>query len=255
MAKIHKYTKEQKEFIVKNHKGCSYKKMSELLFEKFETRLSNSQIKSFYGKNKLNSGLTGRFEKGQVPFNKGLKQSDYMSHEAIEKTKPTRFQKGQPLVNHREVGSKRMTRDGYVEIKIAEPDVWKLKHRIIWEKANGPVSKSHRLIFLNWDRKDTRLENLEQVSYAISAIMSKFGLFKLDADLTKTGILIAKVIKSTNRNKLGHVVKSVEKEEYGYLINGEFKIIMPQGSVEANREIPKYIFRMRDKLLNLEKEI
>ena len=32
----------------------------------------------------------GRFKKGQVSYNKGLKQSEFMSSEAIEKTKKTR---------------------------------------------------------------------------------------------------------------------------------------------------------------------
>jgi hypothetical protein len=35
------------------------------------------------------------FKKGHVPFNKGLKQSEWMSPEAVAKTKATRFKKGQ----------------------------------------------------------------------------------------------------------------------------------------------------------------
>lgn len=35
------------------------------------------------------------FKKGSIPFNKGLKQGEWLSEEAIEKTKATRFKKGQ----------------------------------------------------------------------------------------------------------------------------------------------------------------
>ena len=40
---------------------------------------------------------SGQFPKGHVPRNKGKKQTDFMSAEAIERTKATRFQKGQPV--------------------------------------------------------------------------------------------------------------------------------------------------------------
>ena len=35
-----------------------------------------------------------RFKKGNVPVNKGKKQTEFMTSEAIERTKATRFQKG-----------------------------------------------------------------------------------------------------------------------------------------------------------------
>ncbi len=36
----------------------------------------------------------GYFQKGHTPMNKGLKQSEYMTPGAIERTKATRFKKG-----------------------------------------------------------------------------------------------------------------------------------------------------------------
>ena len=40
-----------------------------------------------------------------------------MTPEAIERTKATRFKKGDKPGNHRKVGSERITVDGYIEIK------------------------------------------------------------------------------------------------------------------------------------------
>lgn len=62
------------------------------------------------------------FPKGHQPMNKGRKQTEYMSDAQIEKTKATRFKKGCIPKNHKEVGYERITRDGYIEVKTAEPN-------------------------------------------------------------------------------------------------------------------------------------
>jgi hypothetical protein len=37
-------------------------------------------------------------------------------------------------------------------VKVAEPNVFKLKHRIVWEKANGPIPENHVIAFNNLDK-------------------------------------------------------------------------------------------------------
>lgn len=44
---------------------------------------------------KFRASPATEFKKGDVPFNKGLKQEEWLTPEAIERTKATRFQKGQ----------------------------------------------------------------------------------------------------------------------------------------------------------------
>lgn len=100
--------------------------------------------------------VASRFQKGHVPENKGKK----MAPEVYEKVKGTMFQKGHAPVNHRPVGSERITRDGYVEIKVAEPGKWRLKHRMVWEETNGPIPPGYNIQFRNKNRQDLRLENL-----------------------------------------------------------------------------------------------
>ena len=102
------------------------------------------------------NAVTHRFKKGSVPPNKGKK----MSPEVYEKVKETMFKKGNSPVNHREVGSERINVDGYIEIKVAEPNRWKLKHRIIWEQVNGEIPKGYNVQFKNHNRQDCRIENL-----------------------------------------------------------------------------------------------
>lgn len=108
------------------------------------------------------AAIAHRFTKGIVPANKGKK----MSPELYAKCSRTMFKKGQMPTKHREVGSERINVDGYVEVKVAEPNKWKLKHRVIWEAVHGPVPKGFNIQFRNGNRLDLRLENLYIISRA-----------------------------------------------------------------------------------------
>lgn len=128
------YTDEIKQFVYDNHKGVGPKAMTGLVNETFGTSYTQKQLNAFYKNHKLNSGLTGWFEKGSVPPNKGVKGIHHPGCEA------TWFKKGQKSINHKPVGSERVdAKDGYLIIKVAEPDVWELKHRYVWEQANGKI--------------------------------------------------------------------------------------------------------------------
>lgn len=103
-----------------------------------------------------------RFTKGHVPQNKGKK----MSAEMYVKAAPTMFKKGNIPSNHREVGSERVNVDGYIEIKVAEPNKWKLKHRVLWEQVNGEIPAGMNIQFKNGNSQDVRIENLYLISKA-----------------------------------------------------------------------------------------
>lgn len=103
-----------------------------------------------------------RFKKGGIPANKGKR----MSPEMYARCAGTMFKKGNQPVNHREVGSERINVDGYVEIKVAEPNKWRLKHRVVWEQYNGAIPAGMNIQFKNGDSKDVRIENLYIISRA-----------------------------------------------------------------------------------------
>ena len=123
--------------------------------------LERSRLAGKLGTNHPNA-VAHRFKKGSVPPNKGKK----MSPEVYEKVKETMFKKGNSPVNHREVGSERINVDGYIEIKVAEPNVWRLKHRIIWEQHNGVIPAGYNVQFKNRNTQDCRIENLYIISKA-----------------------------------------------------------------------------------------
>lgn len=106
--------------------------------------------------------IATRFHKGQIPPNKGKK----VSPEIYEKMSPTMYKKGHISENKREVGAERVNVYGYIEIKVAEPNVWRLKHRIVWEQHNGAIPPGYNVQFKNHNTQDCRIENLYLISKA-----------------------------------------------------------------------------------------
>lgn len=198
---MHRYSEEQKEFIITNNYGKYSKELAEMFNQHFNTNITAKEIAYFRRNNKLNSGLTGQFKKGHVPHNKGKKQIEYMSQEAIERTKKTRFKIGNKPKNYRPVGSERITKDGYIEVKVADPNKWETKNKIIYKQYFGDIPKGHKVIYADGNKLNNDINNLILVSDNEELIMNKYKLRTENIELTKTGYLIAKVIDKTNMVK------------------------------------------------------
>ena len=106
------------------------------------------------------------FAKGHRPGNTGKKQTEFMTPEAIERTVATRFKTGSLAWNHKEVGYERINVDGYVEIKVAEPNKFQLKQRYLWEQRNGTIPPGHNIQFRDGNRINFEPNNLYQISRA-----------------------------------------------------------------------------------------
>lgn len=109
-------------------------------------------------------GAGSRFAKGNVPANKGKPMPFHPNSAA------TRFTKGQVTHNAKWVGHERVTKDGYIEIKVAGTNPYTgyqrrhvLKHKWLWEQANGPVPRGMALKCINSDRQNTDPSNWELV--------------------------------------------------------------------------------------------
>lgn len=109
----------------------------------------------------------GRFAPGHASWNKGNK-----GYQAGGRSAETRFKPGNrsgvAAEKWQPVGTERVTRDGYLQRKVNDDlplhKRWKFLHVIAWEDANGPIPDGHVLVFVNGDKTDIRLDNLECIS-------------------------------------------------------------------------------------------
>ena len=108
--------------------------------------------------------IATRFVKGQEPANKGMRQEDFMSREGIERSSRTRFKPGQLPHNTKPIGYERLDDNGYVYIKVSMEQKMVLKHRYVWEQANGPIPDGHNIAFRDGDRTNCQLDNLYLIS-------------------------------------------------------------------------------------------
>lgn len=113
-----------------------------------------------------------QFKKGHTPWTAGRKLTPHPN--SIK----TQFRKGQGTGKDNPkwvpVGSERITKDGYLQIKVND-DIpfykrWKSYHNILWEETNGPIPKGHSVVFKPGTRssvkEEIKLESLELISNA-----------------------------------------------------------------------------------------
>jgi hypothetical protein len=135
-------------------------------------------------------GVKTRYSKNCPGWNKGKKQSDYMSAESIENTKKGRFKKGQDPHNTVPIGFERLSKDGYVEVKVrhlkgngSNNENFEFKHRMIYEENFGPIPEGMIVEFNDGDKLNfepvnlvlrTRKENLLRNTMCDSSIVKRF---------------------------------------------------------------------------------
>jgi hypothetical protein len=189
----HRYTPEQSEFIKKHVIGRTSIELLAMVNRHFGLDLNRKQIRAYLKNHNLCSGIDCTFKPGNVPFNKGQK--------GVGGGEPTQLKKGNKPANYRPVGSERVSVDGYAEIKVADPNKWRLKHAVIWEEVHGPVPKGHCLIFLDGNSLNISLDNLELVTRKQLARLNQNHLISDNPELTKTGLIIADIYSKIGERK------------------------------------------------------
>jgi hypothetical protein len=105
-----------------------------------------------------------------------------------------RFKKGHISPTTSAVGSERIDIGGFIEIKVANPNKWKKKHRVIYEDYHN-VKLNHRdfVIFLDNDKRNFDIENLALVTdRELFFINKNFDFENATTELRKSMIALAK---------------------------------------------------------------
>lgn len=180
------YTPEQLEFIEQGYKDLTLRRLTIAVNKKFNTCFTENQIRGCTRNHNFKSGRTGHFEQGQESWNKG-KKGLQLGGEAGW------FKPGLMPINHRPVGSERVNIYGYVEVKIAEPNVWDLKHRVVWVKHNSPISQDDLVQFKDNNSLNCSIDNLFISTKAINGSMNRTGYCKLTGELKETAVTLTKL--------------------------------------------------------------
>lgn len=161
---------------------------------------TEGQIRGFTRNHRLRSGRTGRYERGDKPWNTGTK--------GVSKPNSGTFRKGNVPGNTRPMYSERINKDGFVEIKVplANPYTgaetrFMHKHVWVWEQANGPVPPDHVIRFLDGDKTNCALENLGLFTRAESLEMTRLGYGEAHADVKPSIALLARLKTAAHKAK------------------------------------------------------
>lgn len=162
----HIYNEEEIKWIKENYYGLSNKKFVYLFNEKFNTNFSKGSI--LHQKYKYNLKPGKRFE---------------YSPRCI---KP--------------IGYERKNRNGYILIKVENPDKWRLKHHVIFEKETGEkIKKRDKIIFIDGDKYNFDINNLCLLSSSENFIFNKEKFKNYNPEITKAGITLAKIKSKLNK--------------------------------------------------------
>ena len=195
------FSAEEKEYLKTIYKGRLCKEVAEMINQKFKTNHTAREVEGYKNRNHLRSGIDSTFKKGQTPANKGKKWSEFLTEEQQEKARKTCYQKGHIPKQHREVGEERITAEGKWQVKIAESNVWKSKHVIVYEEAYGKIPEGMNLIFADGNKLNINLDNLLLVTDSELLQMNKNKLIKEDGYLTKSGLALTKLMNKMYEKK------------------------------------------------------
>lgn len=186
------YTQLQKAW-VKEHCNLSLKQLANEFNIIFNLDKSAQSLKALRLRNGWLTGRTGHYATGNIPLNKGTK--------GLTGANSGSFKKGCTPVNHRAVGSERINVHGYIEIKVSEPRFWELKNRVLWQDEYGDIPENYAVRFIDNNRLNCVLDNLELVSQAVNLRLNKMDYVGYPVDLKPAVKSIAELEVKTFERK------------------------------------------------------
>jgi hypothetical protein len=207
------FSKNEDEFIKKNYLLLPIKRIAHELNRSFtgvtgRLKFFNLEVPPDLAVQRRQIGM---YRKGQLAINKGKKQGEYMSAEAIEKTKATRFKKGLRPHNSLPVGTIVKKKERFSE-KVYKYEVQPagkmlLYQRIIWERTKGKIPLGHCLWFLDGNSLNCSIENLELITRAEN--MKRNTICHYPIELKETIILKNKINKKLYEQRKSTSVKQI----------------------------------------------
>lgn len=158
------YSDAELSWIKSNQVGISREELSQKFNAQFNRCVSAQNIAGLCKRKRWANGRDTRIKKGGKSWNKGV--TGYMG------ANKTSFKKGDIPFNHKPIGHERVTADGYIMVKVAEPNKFRLKQLVVWEEHHGKVKEGYNLRFLDNDRTNCNIDNLMSIPRSVNAIVN-----------------------------------------------------------------------------------
>lgn len=169
-------TKEQKEYMLSILADYSSKEVVKIMKEKYNVELVEYKIKHYRQWYGIKCNVhTGRFKKGELVGAKNFK--------------------------YHPVGYEYIDSEGFVHIKVAEPNVWEEKQRYVYKQHYGEIPKGYNVIFLDKDRTNCDINNLKLIKNKDLLVAKNMGLLFDNKELTEVGLTIAQLINKKCETK------------------------------------------------------
>jgi len=196
-----KYTKAQLRWL-KAKRKMSIAEYHRAFCKRFRRKdVSAVNLHSLRKRKRWRTGRTGQFTKGFIPANKGQKCPPGTGGRHPN-ARRTQFRKGGLPHNTHYLGHERVSKDGYVEVSVAETNPhtgyerrYVLKHRWDWEQLHGPIPKGMALK-CKGDKLNTDPSNWELIPRALlPRLNGRFGrgYDQAPQELKPTIMAVAKV--------------------------------------------------------------
>lgn len=125
-----------------------------------------------------------------------------------EKSRATQFKSGNLPHNTKPIGYERLSRDGYIEVKVkmrpSNPkcnDNFVPKHKLVWEAANGPVPEDCVITFKDGNKQNIALENLACITRAQNAVLNHAHIRCDNPEGFDTCLAIADIKSAVSKRK------------------------------------------------------
>lgn len=223
------------------------KDIAKLFNEKFDLNLTVGKISGTRRRHNiackfthLSNSKDGTFKKGVDSWNKG--RTGYMG------ANKTSFKKGCVPPNRSPLGEERLTREGYVEIKVTDGeknDNWKYKHRHIWEQHNGEIEEGSTIIFRDGDRENLDIDNLISVTRSQLLYLNQHKADKGQDGMIDT-LLSMEKLKRTIADKQGYETVDMKDKQGIYGIFKGSKLIASGslGQLKASQNLKTRTLQM-----------
>ena len=215
--KIEHITDEQRDFLLSNFKDMDWKSLCDLFNKKYGTHFSAKSLnravyENGYKKYERNHFteeqrifLVENIERYSYPrlteeFNKKFNTDCTQGSITQQCLTYLKIKKGDSYIPHNvaDIGEETLKykatryKTTYIKVKSGlknnRSEMWKPKHRIIWEEHNRPITENEVVIFLDGDKTNFELDNLYCTTKKIVSVMCLNNWFTDSREHTLTAI-------------------------------------------------------------------